>query len=202
VVLDDEEGDAFGAQRAEVIGDGFGETWIDAGDGLVEQDEARLGHQRAADFEELLLAARERGGRVVDDGGQVEALGDGVGLVERGAGGAATEQCGEEALAGLVGGVEEQVVENGEARDAAGDLEGAGQARPGDAVGAPGGDVASVEADLAAVGRDDAGDALEQRGLAGAVGADQRGDRAGLDVEIGAGERADAVEGAGQPSDF
>ena len=51
-----------------------------------------------------------------------------------------------------------------------------------------------VERDPATPGRDDPGDALKQGRLAGAVGADQRRDRAALDVEIHTVERLHAVE--------
>ena len=48
--------------------------------------------------------------------------------------------------------------------------------------------------DLAAVGRVDAGDALDQHRLAGAVVAGQRRDLAGGDVEVDVGERLDGAE--------
>ena len=74
--------------------------------------------------------------------------------------------------------------------------------RLGDAVGAPAGDVAAVEDDAAALGRDQAGDAVEQRRLARAVGADEAGDRARLHGEVDAVERADAVEAAVKTADL
>ena len=53
---------------------------------------------------------------------------------------------------------------------------------------------AALEQDVAAVGRVEAAEAIEERGLAGAVGADQAGDLAGKDVEGDAVERDDAAE--------
>ena len=53
-----------------------------------------------------------------------------------------------------------------------------------DLVGGGVGDVAAVEDDRALVGRDQAGDRLEQRRLAGAVGAEQRHDLALVDLEV------------------
>ena len=66
----------------------------------------------------------------------------------------------------------------GEAAEDAGDLERAGEAEPGALGGGERGDVAPLEPDGAAVGRELAGDLADQRRLAGAVGADQRMDLA------------------------
>ena len=55
----------------------------------------------------------------------------------------------------------------------------------------------ALEEDLAAVDRVDAGDALDQRRLAGAVVADERHDLAGGDVEVHLVQRLDRAEGLG-----
>ena len=55
-------------------------------------------------------------------------------------------------------------------------------------------DGAAVEQDRACVGLDDAGQAADQRGLAGAVGADQAMHLAGDDVEVDALERLYAAK--------
>ncbi len=55
-------------------------------------------------------------------------------------------------------------------------------------------DLAAVEPDGAGVGRVQARDQVEQRGLAGAVRADQRVDLAGADREAGVADGADAAE--------
>ena len=58
------------------------------------------------------------------------------------------------------------------------------------------GNVLAVEFDGAAIG-DDAGDCLQERGLAGAVGADQNRQRARLDREVDAmDDRQTVVAGA------
>ena len=57
---------AVRGERAQVLADLARQRRVDAGDRLVEQDQLRLGHQRAADLEQLLLAAREVGRRIVD----------------------------------------------------------------------------------------------------------------------------------------
>ena len=56
--------------------------------------------------------------------------------------------------------------------------------------------VAAIELDGAAVGREDARDAVQERGLSGAVAADHGYEVAGLKVEVNAGERGLLVHGA------
>ena len=70
------------------------------------------------------------------------------------------------------------------------DLEGAQHAAAEQLVGRQPGDVLAVEDDLAAIGRDIAGDQVEQRRFARAVRADQAGDRAA---------RAPAANNCGRP---
>ena len=77
VMLDEQDGDAVGDQAFQMLADLLGQRRVDAGDRLVEQDQLRLGHQGAADLEQLLLAARQIGGRIADDVHEVQAPGDG-----------------------------------------------------------------------------------------------------------------------------
>ena len=56
-------------------------------------------------------------------------------------------------------------------------------------------DLAAVQRDGAAVGREQAGDQIEQRGLAGAVRPDQGVDFAGADLQARIGHGANAAEG-------
>src|SRR5690348_12158789 len=99
-------------------------------------------------------------------------------------------------LAGLSRAIEQKVLEHGEAREAARDLEGADESGRSDAIGAPTGDVPPGEQDRALMRRHDPRDAVERRRLARAVGADEAGDPARLDVEIEAAQRLDAIEAA------
>ena len=64
--------------------------------------------------------------------------------------------------------------------------------QPGDLVGRQPDEFLAVEEDRAAVGLDEAGEEVEHRGLAGAVRADERGDRAlaQLDVQVVGGDDA------------
>src|SRR5207248_5211603 len=76
-----------------------------------------------------------------------------------------------------------QVLEHRHAREGLEALEGAAQPQPGPAMGGQVGDVAAVEAHRSPVGLEQACEAVEQGGLAGAVRADEGGDLAGRDVE-------------------
>ena len=66
------------------------------------------------------------------------------------------------------------------------ELEGAREAEAGDLVRRHPGDVAPVEADDAGIRRQRAGDQIQRGGLAGAVGAEQADDLAGVDRQIDA----------------
>ena len=60
----------------------------------------------------------------------------------------------------------------------------------------------AVEEDLAAVGRVDAGDALDQRRLAGTVVADERHHLAGAHLEVDVGERLHGAEVLRDPAEL
>jgi len=89
---------------------------------------------------------------------------------------------------------DENVFEHGHASEWAWNLERAPDAAPGDRVCREPLDPISVEPDLAAVGRSEPADHIEERGLASAVGTDETRDRALADGERAAGERFDAAE--------
>ena len=72
---------------------------------------------------------------------------------------------------------------------------GSWKTRPRPVLGQPA-DVATVQNDLPAVEREDARDAVEQRGLAGAVATDDGDEVAGLEVEVDTGERGLLVDRA------
>src|SRR5690606_16066603 len=74
-------------------------------------------------------------------------------------------------------------------------LKGAGKAQSGARRRPQPGDVLAPEADSALLRPVEAGDAVEQRGLAGAVGADHGRDRAFRYLEAHIAERCDAAEG-------
>ena len=87
-----------------------------------------------------------------------------------------------------------------EGREDAGVLERASEADGGPAVGPPPGDVDTLQEDATAVEREQAGDEVEDRGLASAVGADETQDRVGLEREGDVVDRDDAAEPLGEPT--
>jgi hypothetical protein len=73
-------------------------------------------------------------------------------------------------------------------------LEAARQAQPGAFGRRHARDVATLEADLPGCGAVEAGNGVEQRGLARAIGADDRGDGPGLHAKAHTGKRLDPAE--------
>ena len=205
LVLDQQNSDAVGDQRAQVLADLAGKRRVDAGHRLVEQQQSRLGHQRAADLEELLLPAGQLRRLIVEHARQVEPLRNRastnlklrLAVAHRGP----AHERPRELLARLVAPVQQQMLEHGEPRKAACDLERPHQAAPRDAVGPFAGDIAPGKYDAAGIRWDETADAVEQRGLAGAVRSDQSGDPPVLDREVDARKRGDAVEAAGHGVD-
>src|SRR3546814_8622605 len=70
---------------------------------------------------------------------------------------------------------------------------------PGDLVRREVGEVLTVEAPCPGVGLVEAGEEVEEGGLAGAVGADQRGDGAPLELDVVDVDGHEATESAGHP---
>ena len=68
VVLDKEEGEpAIAPQLLDPIEQALAERRVDPRHRLVEQDHLGVGHQHAAEFEELALTARQRAGILVGE---------------------------------------------------------------------------------------------------------------------------------------
>ena len=65
VLLDDQHGEAAGADALDQLEHLLDDDRREAGGRLVEQQQLRLGHQRAADRAHLLLAARHGAGHLV-----------------------------------------------------------------------------------------------------------------------------------------
>src|SRR6516165_5964418 len=139
---------------------------------LVQQQHARTAGYRQRDLQQALLAVREGAGLLVHHVGQPERLqhlcdfagqqrwladhpppvaGDAEPFADREADGLKRGEIGKQLV----------------------DLEGAGDAELGAVVGLQGGDVASIEQDAAGARPQYAGEQVDERGLAGAIGADQ-----------------------------
>ena len=147
---------------------------------LVEQQDVRIGHQRAADRQHLLFAAahgaRDLGGAFAQAREQPEHL-----LAPCGFAVARAPRIGAEQQIFLHRQVAEDAAAFGHQRQPAFD----------DLVRGKRGDVAAAEHHpLARKGTRDAGDGFQERGLAGAVGAEDRHDLAPVDTERDAVERA------------
>src|SRR5213593_264495 len=201
-VLDQQDG------HATLVADAAHEP-VDLGDaveaqahrGLVEQEHARLADQRARDLDHPLLAERELGGQPVleplhpHEGENVAAAGGRCGF--RLAQAAAPEGRGEHVLAEAAVQAGHHVLEDGHAAEELRGLEGAAEAARRDRARLLADERHAVETDLAAVGRIDAADDVEQRGLARAVGPDDATDLSRVEIEVDAVERDDAAEGDG-----
>src|SRR4051812_31205877 len=198
LVFDQQDRDALGDKATQMLANLIGERWVHAGDRLVEQQHARLGPQRAGDLQELLLPTRQRRRGGVEDALQVEPLGNRAGpriksrfSLEHGL---RSYQRDTKRLARLMRPVKQEVLEHRQTRNAARDLERPDDPDPADAVGPPARDVVAIENDPAGICRHQAGDAVEQRGLACAVRPDQASDAARLDCEVDAEKSVHAVK--------
>ena len=146
---------------------------------LVEHHQLRRAHQAAADRQHLLLAARQRAGRLP--------------LRARPARGniASTRSrfCVAPRARARQHRAHLEVFGNRQRRENLPALGHLADAEIADAMARPAGDIGAAEQDAAARRPQHAGDGADQRGLAGAVGADDGDDRALLDVERHAVER-------------
>ena len=165
---------------------------------LVEQQHLGLQRQRAPQLHALPEAVGERGGRLLAQVLQLQELDD---LLAGGAMAdllalrqAPIEHAAEHARAHAHVAAEHQVVEHGEAAEQGDVLERARHAERRDLARRPARDVAALEHDAAGIRLVEAGDHVEQRGLAGAVGADDREDAALGDVDRHAVDGGDAAE--------
>ena len=89
---------------------------------------------------------------------------------------------------------DDDVVEQGQARESSHDLEGAPDSRPADCERRLADELAAVELDAAGTGDDEAVERVEERRLAGAVGSDDAEDLALADLERNLLQRAEPSE--------
>ena len=162
---------------------------------LVEEQQARLADEGTAELDHPAPAQAQGLGRPVGIVDQAELLEHGVAprpLV--GAGARPPREVAEHPAPQALRPIgDHQVVADGEPGEQLDALEGAGQPQPGAAELRHAGQVVTVEVDLTPVGGLDAREAVEQRRLAGAVGADERDQLAGLDRHADLDERGDAL---------
>ena len=206
-MFDDEEGVAeLPVHALDVAGEVLEQRPVDAGGDLVEQHRLGVDHHRAAEFEQLLLAAGQVAGEFVAHRVEAEEVDHLAGLLAHfrlhAPHGARLEPDVEQGLARLAGGNHHQVLDGGQVGELAGDLEGAQQAAVEQIVRRQAGHVLAVEDDAPAVGHERAGDGVEQRRLAGAVGADQAGHRSAGNAQRAARNRLYAAKRLGDGHGF
>ena len=156
---------------------------VEAGGRLVEEQKARPHRQRAGDLDHALVAVGQRGrGRARP---ALDAHARERRLRPHGRLGAARADAH---------GGDHHVLEHAQAAEQAHPLEGPGEPGAGDLIGRPAGQVAAERQDPAAGRRQHAGDHVDQRRLARAVGADQPQDLAALEPQADAVDRAQLVE--------
>src|SRR5881409_1872735 len=185
------EGDRARLEDVAVVRDGQGLVGVlldehggEAQRRLVEQHQDRLGHERAVDRQHLLLAAAERPRQLRSPLGQ-----DGEARVH------ALERPLDRALVGPRVRPHLEVLEDGQLREELAALGNVRDPEAHDFLGGQALDPAPPEADRSARGSGEPGDALEGRGLARSVGAEQGDDGAFEHLERDALERLDtAVE--------
>ena len=175
---------------------------VDRGGRLVQQQQLGVGHQRRREGQQLPLAVGERARRRASPRAQPHRLEQAPRPLHRGrlqpAHPRRPHQASHEAFLLVLLEERQQVLQGGEPREHAHQLEGASDAEPRDPMRGGAGHVLAAEEHPAAVGRQIAGHAVEQRGLAGAVGADQAHELARLHREVDRVHRGDPEEALGE----
>ena len=175
---------------------------VEAAGQLVEQQEFGIGAHRPSELHQTQGAGREVTRRATGDGREIEPLQNRLHpFHDRGIGAVAEGERTEERVAGADGlGCDLEVLVHRHAREHLEALEGAPDPEAGAPVRLEAGDVAPVELHHPLGHLDEAREAVEQRGLAGAVGADERGDAGRGNLQRDAVDRLQPPEGLGDPS--
>ena len=199
-MFDEQDGDTETvADRVDAVQQILGFGGVHAGGRLVEQQQFHAGGQGACDLELALLAVRQVGrlgggqSLEVEDAQQVDGLLVHLVLLlpeARGAEDGAAHVVGERLIE-----VDEHVLLDGELLEQADVLEGSGDAGTHDLIGLFAVHPGSVQPELAFGGLVHAGQQVEHRGLAGAVGADQANEFALVDGHVEVGHGFQTTEG-------
>src|SRR5262245_50689147 len=186
VVQGDDDSAAGVRQRREVAEEAELVGGVEAGGGLVGEQDPRFLGEGAGDQHAGALAAGQLRNHAV---GEMDGVHGGERSVDGGT------------VGGAFAGAQRSMREAPQGDDGAGDerpvhealLRQVGKAA-GKLVGIEGGDRAAVEGHRASGGANEAGEYLDEGGLAGAVGADDRGELAGLGREVEAAQHLAALE--------
>src|SRR5262245_834788 len=174
---------------------------VEAGGGLVEQQQLRPARQGARQLDALAHRKRQRTRRQMRDRVKLHE-GDQLGgtlanLALLGGVSRQAQGIGNEADRGAAVATHLDVVEHRHAVEQRYVLEGAADANLGNGMAAVAKDRAAFEPDIAVVWNVETAQAVKERRLAGAVGPDETGDLARLDIEGNAIEGHDAAEADG-----
>ena len=174
---------------ADLVGELGKQGPVDAGSDFIQQDDFRVAHQRASQFDQFFLAAGKVAGFLVQHMFQFEKPDRFSRLVVDGAFfcavAAASENDVQDILAFGCGCRGHQVFQNSKAGKLMRNLKRSRQPALRPLVGFQTGNVLPVEQNPSGTWPDGARNDVEGRGLAGPVGADQAGNEARADVETG-----------------
>ena len=129
-MLDDQERHALRLQRQDPVDDDVEQRRIDAARRLVEQKEARIGHQPGGEVHQLLLPVGELSRRQIGEVGdpdEFEQLHRALALVQR-------DACLDEIAKAGARRLKDEVLQHRQVAELAADLKGAADALAGDAV--------------------------------------------------------------------
>ena len=171
VLLDEQNRDAARPDLGELGEDGLNELGRQAGGGLVEHQHGGRNDERAGDRHHLALAARQATGRQMALAGEIgkEGVDRGDALGARGRRDDARRQA--------------KIVLDAHAREHVLGLRHESEAATDEAMGGEAGDIRAVEPHRPRLDRRQAGDRLDQRRLARAVGTEHRDDLARCDAQ-------------------
>src|SRR5205807_5160905 len=187
VVLDEQHGLARVAQPAHRLQQIVEERAVDAGRRLVEQDQRGIGHEHTHELDELLLTVGEVTRVLAGQPAQSHELQQLAAVALRLGVRAARD--------------DEQVLQRRQLREDADDLEGAPDAAAGDLPGLEAVDPPAAEAHATGIEPLDTGDAVEERRLARAVGADEAVDARRLQRQRDVVDGGHAAEALAYPLD-
>ena len=194
-MLDEQYCHSAGGERVQQVRERLGLAVAETRGRFVQQQQAWPRRKGAADLTQPRQAGREGIGPLVGDSPETNLVEYHLGVVAR----IRTEVVGPPATD--LGG-DENVVSGREAAEHLELLERACHAETRPRRRRLMGDVESFQRQRAVVQGLQAGDRVEDRGLARAVGTDQSGDAAPLDVEIDSGHRIVTAETHGEPAGF
>jgi hypothetical protein len=198
VVLDQHHGDAARRGAADELLDLVRLVRVQSRRRLIQQQQPRLGGERARDLEALERAVRQAVGARVRPARETHGVEEGAGgLAARALGARERRQAQQragEAAALVQPASGHDVLERAHVEEDLRRLESAPDAGGGELMRRAAGQVCGSKPDPACVRAVDPGEQVEQRRLAGAVGADDRVHRAGLDRELDVLHRVHAAE--------